>query len=113
MAYLFLFLSVFLLCSTWVVYNKAGYPGWACVVPIYNLYILIRIAKRPGWWFFLMLIPLFNLIFFLMVTVDIAKAFGKGTAFGFGLGFLPFIFYPILALGESQYQPTMQEIKID
>lgn len=91
------------LVGLWKVFTKAGEPGWACIVPIYNLIVLLKIAGRPMWWFILMLIPLVGLIVGIIVAIDVAKAFGKGTGFGIGLAFLPFVFYPILGFGDAQY----------
>src|SRR5476649_2934843 len=100
---LFLALFVLQIVSLWKVYQKAGQPGWATIVPIYNAYILLKIAGRPGWWLLLYFIPLVNFIIAVIVTIDLAKAFGQGVGFGLGLIFLPFIFYPILGLGDPTY----------
>ena len=101
----FLFSLVALMISAnWIVFKKAGQPGWASLVPIYNLLIMLKVIGRPGWWLILLLIPLVSLIVSLIIPFDLAKSFGKGIGFGFGLLFLPFIFYPILAFGESEYQ---------
>ena len=88
----------------WKVFTKAGEPGWAILIPFYNLYVLCRIATRPGWWLILCLIPLVNFIIFIILDIDIAKNFGKGTGFGIGLLLLPIIFFPILGFGSAQYQ---------
>jgi hypothetical protein len=85
----------------WKVFQKAGEPGWAVIVPIYNFVVLLRIAGRPLWWILLYFIPVVSLIPSIMVPIDIAKRFGKGTGFGIGLLFLPFIFYPILGFGDA------------
>ena len=90
----------------WKMYEKAGEPGWGIIIPIYNIYILTKIAGRPGWWLLLMLIPIVSLIIMIIVMMDIAKAFGRGAGTGLGLAFLPFIFYPILGFGSAQYQRT-------
>jgi hypothetical protein len=96
---------VFILVTVWKVYTKAGRPGWAAIIPIYGSYILLKVAKRPGWWLILYLIPLVNIITHLVVSIDVAKAFGKGTAFGVSLLWLfPFIGYPILAFGKATYR---------
>jgi|ERR1700692_872256 Family of unknown function (DUF5684) len=95
---------ILLIAAMWKVFSKAGQPGWACIIPIYNLYVLCKIAGRPGWWVLLMLIPFVNFIILIIVAIDIAKAFGKGVGFGIGLILLPFIFYPILGFGSAQYQ---------
>jgi ABC-type sulfate transport system permease subunit len=94
---------LFMIASLWKVFTKAGEPGWAAIIPIYNAYILCKIAGKPGWWLILMLIPLVNIIIGILVALDIAKNFSKGAGFGIGLAFLPFIFYPILGFGGAQY----------
>ena len=95
---------VLMIAAMWKVFTKAGQPGWACLIPIYNFYILCKIAGRPGWWLLLMLIPLVNFIIMIIISIDIAKNFGKGVGFGLGLAFLGFIFWPILGFGSAQYQ---------
>jgi hypothetical protein len=95
--------AILVLVSFWKVFVKAGQPGWASLIPIYNVVVLLRIAGRPGWWLLLFLIPLVNLAVALLVSVDIAKAFGKGAGFGIGLAFLGFIFYPVLAFSDAEY----------
>ena len=96
-------LVILVIAGFWKTFTKAGYPGWAAIIPIYNLYILLKIAGRPGWWLLLFFIPLVNFIFAIIVSIDVAKNFGKGTGFGIGLAFLGFIFYPILGFGDAQY----------
>lgn len=94
----------FLIASVWKVFTKAGQPGWASIVPIYNAYILLKIAGKPGWWLLLLFIPLVNIVIGIIVAIDLAKSFGKGAGFGVGLAFLGFIFYPILGFGSATYQ---------
>ena len=96
-------LSLFLIVSLWKVFVKAGQPGWGIFIPIYNIYLLLMIAGKPGWWLILYLIPLVNIVIGILVAIDIAKNFGKDSAFGLGLAFLGFIFYPILAFGSATY----------
>lgn len=95
---------VLVIAGFWKTFVKAGKPGWAAIVPIYNIIVLLEIAGRPLWWIVLFLIPLVSLIALIIVSIDIAKSFGKGVGFGLGLGFLSFIFYPILGFGSAQYQ---------
>jgi uncharacterized membrane protein len=95
---------ILLIAAMWKVFSKAGHPGWACIIPIYNLYIMCKIAGRPGWWVLLMLIPFVNFIIAIILLVDISKSFGKGVGFALGLLFLGFIFWPILGFGSAQYQ---------
>ena len=100
---IFLAAMVFLIASFWKVFTKAGQPGWASIIPIYNAIVWLRIAGRPGWWFILLLIPIVGFVIAIVVSIDFAKKFGKGAGFAMGLVFLGFIFYPILAWGSAQY----------
>jgi len=94
---------VLVIASFWIVFTKAGHPGWASIVPIYNIIVLLKIANKPWWWVFLYLIPLVGLVIGILVSIAVAKNFGKTTVFGLGLLFLPFICYPILAWGDARY----------
>ena len=94
---------VTIIAGMWRVFTKAGQPGWGVLVPIYNLYLMCKIAQRPGWWLILMFIPVVNLIVGIVMSIDIAKHFGKGTGFGVGLAFLGFVFYPLLGFSGAQY----------
>lgn len=97
-------LIVFYIVAMWRVFEKAGQPGWAAIIPFYNVYILLKLAGKPGWWLVLFFIPLVNIVIQVIVCVGVAEKFGKGGGFAVGLFFLPFIFYPILAFGEATYQ---------
>lgn len=92
------------IAGAWKTFTKAGEPGWGYLIPIYNLYLMTKIASRPGWWTILMLVPLINIVFQAIVHIGIAENFGKSWAFGLGLLFLPFIFYPILGFGDAGYK---------
>ncbi len=100
---LYLAFMIFILAAFWKVFVKAGQPGWACLIPIYNAYIMLKIAGRPGWWLILYLVPLVNIVIAILVSVDIARKFGRGVGFGIGLILLGFIFYPILGFGSATY----------
>ncbi|MEU7528625.1 DUF5684 domain-containing protein [Saccharothrix sp. NPDC042600] len=98
-------IAVFIIAAMWKVFAKAGQPGWAAIIPIYNIYVLLKVAGRPGWWLILMIIPLVNLIVSIIVSLDVAKSFGKSGAFGFfGLWLFGFIGYPVLGFGSARYQ---------
>ena len=102
-----LLIAVVLIVAMWKVFTKAGQPGWASIIPIYNIYIWCKIVGRPWWWILLMLIPLVNFIICIILCIDLAKSFGKGVGFGLGLALLGIIFFPILGFGSAQYQgPT-------
>ena len=96
-------IAVVLVMAFWKMFTKAGKPGWACLIPIYNIVVLCQIAGRPGWWTVLLMIPLVGLIFTIILMIDLAKSFGKGAGFGIGLALLGIIFYPILGFGSAQY----------
>jgi len=103
--------AIILLCLVdaaggWRVYAKAGKPGWAVLIPIYNVVVLLRIAGCPPWWIFLMFIPLVSQIVFILIMIGLAKKFGKGIGFGLALGLLGPIFLPILGFGSSKYQSS-------
>jgi len=95
---------VFMLVAMWRVFTKAGQPGWAVLIPFYNVYVLLTIAGKPGWWLLLMFIPLVNLVIAIITLAGLAARFGKGAGFVVGLILLPIVFYPILAFGSAQYR---------
>ncbi|HYE55337.1 MAG TPA: DUF5684 domain-containing protein [Chitinophagaceae bacterium] len=100
---LYIALIVLMIASQWKLYVKAGEPGWAAIIPIYNMIVLLKIIGKPTWWIVLMLIPVVNLIFAIWAVNLLAKSFGKDSGFTLGMIFLPFIFYPVLAFGDAQY----------
>lgn len=106
----FLGVVVFLIAACWKVFTKAGEPGWAAIVPIYNVIVWLRIAGRPAWWIILLLIPLVGIVVAIVAAIDFAKNFGKGAGFGLGLAFLGFIFYPILAWGSAEYSKPQRSV---
>ena len=99
-------LMLLTLAGMWTTYVKANQPGWAAIIPIYNIWVLLKIVDRPGWWLVLFFIPLVNLIIGILVILDLAKTFGKGIGFALGLLFFPFIFYPLLGFGDARYQKS-------
>jgi len=91
------------IAGMWKMFTKAGQPGWASLVPLYNAYVLLTIAGRPGWWLIMLLIPLVNVVAAIVLFVDIAKSYGKGTGFALGLILLSPIFMLILGFGDATY----------
>jgi hypothetical protein len=89
--------------SQWIICEKAGEPGWACLIPVYNLIVLCRIAGKSGWWILWLFVPFINFVFAIILIMDLAKSFGKGLGFALGLIFLPFIFVPLLAFGDATH----------
>lgn len=94
---------VFYLAAMWKVFTKAGQPGWAAIIPIYNAIVLLQIAGKPIWWILLFLIPVVNIVVAVMMWHAVSTNFGKGVGFTLGLIFLGFIFIPILAWSDAQY----------
>jgi len=92
-----------LIAGRWKVFVKAGKPGWAAIIPIYNLWVLLKIVGRPGWWIILFFIPFVNFIMSIVISFDVAEAFGHGIPYALGLFFFPFIFYLILGFGDAEY----------
>ncbi len=101
-----LIIVIVIIAAMWKMFAKASQPGWAAVIPIYNVYILLKVAQKPGWWLILMFIPVVNIIVAFIVCLAVAENFGKGVGFAVGLFFLGFIFVPILAFGNAKYAPA-------
>ncbi len=96
-------IAVFTIICHWKIYDKAGQPGWACIIPIYNIIVLLKIVNKPWWWLLLMLIPFVNLVLLIMVIHRLSLSFGKGGWFTVGLIFFHVIFFAILAFDKSTY----------
>ncbi len=101
---IWLAIFIVMVAAMWKIFTKAGKPGWAAIIPIYNLVVLLEITGKPLWWLILFLIPFVNFVAMILVTVALAEKFGKGVGFAIGLLLLPIVFYPILGFGEARYQ---------
>jgi hypothetical protein len=100
---IWLALVVLIIAGVWKTFVKAGKPGWAAIVPIYNIIVMLEIAGKPIVWIILFFIPVVSIVAAILVGIAIAEQFGKGTGFGVGLGLLGFVFFPILGFGDAQY----------
>ena len=98
-----LVIAVLTLVAMWKIFVKAGKPGWACLIPFYNMYCMYDIAWGNGGLFLLTFIPCVGFVFAIIMLFKLAKAFGQGTGFGFGLLFLNTIFVLILGFGKAEY----------
>lgn len=96
-------LAVLQIVGAWLVFRKAGRPGWAAIIPIYDVYVTLKIVGRSGWWLVLFFIPLVNLIVFIVIAFDLSRSFGHGNGYALGLVFFPFLFLMILGFGSSRY----------
>lgn len=100
-----LLILIAVVVTVWKLFVKMGLDGWKSIIPLYSLYIMLKALGRPGWWLVLYLIPIANIFVSYMVSVDLAKAFGKSTMFGvFALFLFSFVGYPILAFGNAQFK---------
>lgn len=102
----------------WKMFVKAGRPGWAAIVPVYNWWVWVEIIERPRWWFWMLVgsvllswVPIVGIVLsiamfvlYLLGCLDMAKRFGKGTGYGIGLWLLPFVFAPILGFGSARFE---------
>lgn len=94
--------------ASWMLFKKAGKPGWAALIPIYNFSELLEIVGKPSWWLLLLLIPGVNFVVFVIVVHHLALCFGKDILFTLGLILLGYIFFPILAFGKATYQGPLR-----
>jgi len=91
------------LAGLWKTFIKMGHPGWAGIVPYYNVYLMIQALGKPILWFILFVIPCTCPFVYLFILIEFAPRFNKGTGFALGLFFLPFIFWPLLGFGDAKY----------
>jgi hypothetical protein len=96
-------LIIVLVVSMWVIYVKAGKPGWVSIIPIYNVIVLAEIVGKDWWWGLLTMIPFVGQIIVLYLNVRLAGASGKGMGYAIGMVLLPFVFIPMLAWGKARY----------
>jgi len=101
--FFYLAVIIILIAAQWKIYSKAGQPGWACIIPFYNWYVLLKIIGKPGWWLLMYFIPIVNIIFLIWTINLLSKSFGKDEGFTVGLILLGIVFYPILGFGSAQY----------
>jgi hypothetical protein len=97
----FLLFAILPMVGVWKTFQKAGKPGWAAIVPVYNIWLMIDIADREWWW---LIVIFFIGLALIIPLIDLAEKFDKGAGYGLGLYFLPFVFWPMLGLGDAQYQ---------
>jgi hypothetical protein len=100
---LYIALFAVLIVSMWKVFVKAGKPGWAAIVPLYNSWVMVQIAGKPPLWFFLLFVPIVNFVIAILLYIEISKRFGKGGGFAAVLILFPYVGFPMLAFGKAQY----------
>lgn len=90
--------------ANWKLFEKAGKPGWACLIPFYNMYVMLQICGMGAIWFLAFFVPVANMVVIVMMCLRLAKAFGQSALVGVAMIFVPFIILPMLAFGDSQYR---------
>lgn len=94
-------LVVFMAFVMWRLFTKAGKPGWASLIPIYNTIVMLEIVGKPWWWIFMFMIPFVNWIFIIMFYYEFAKSYGQDVGFTILLLILPYIGFPIMAFSSN------------
>lgn len=100
---IYLAVLVLELVAMWKLFEKAGKPGWAAIIPIYNVIVMLEIAKKEWWYVLLLFVPIVNLVVSIIITIAFVKAYGKDTGFAVLTIFFAPIMYPLLAFGDSKY----------
>jgi hypothetical protein len=101
---LVLAVSLLLSAASWIIFERAGQAGWKSLVPFYNCFVLMEISGKPGWWMFLLFIPIVGVVVYLLSMLSLAVKFGRSQLFGVGIFILPMIFLPLLAFGRAEYE---------
>lgn len=102
-AVFYLLIFALMIVSWWKIFEKAGRPGWASIIPIYNLIVGFQIIGQPVWWILLLLVPVVNVVIVFLANLELARRFGQDAGFAVGLFFLGIVFLPLLAFGDYQY----------
>ena len=97
-------IAVFYIIVWWKIFVKAGKPGWAAIIPIYNIIVMLQIVGKPIWWIILLLIPIVNIVIMILVCIELAKKFGKPAWHWILMILFGFIYFPILAFGDAKYK---------
>ena len=99
-----LILAALAILAMWKIFQKAGKPGWAAIIPFYNIYTMYEITWGKGWKFLMLLIPIYGWIVLPILTaIKLGKAFKKSTGFIVGLVLLNIVFELILAFNKDTY----------
>lgn len=99
-----LVIGILMIVSWWKIFDKAGQPGWASIVPIYNAWVMVEMAGYEALYFFLMLIPGVNIVIGIMVLNRLMERFGKGVGYTVGMLVVPYVLAPMLAFGDAEYR---------
>jgi hypothetical protein len=100
---IYLAIAILMIVSYWKIFEKAGKPGWASIIPIYNFIVFLEIVGKPWWWLLLMLIPFVNFFIILYLIHLFAKSFGKDVVWTIFIILLGIVAIPMLAFGDAKY----------
>lgn len=103
--------AILVIIAKWRIFEKAGQPGWASIIPYFNFIIMLKIVGKNIWWVLWLFVPIANAVVYIWVTNLLAKRFGQNEGFTLGLILLPFIFYPILGFGNARFQGNIEQDK--
>ena len=108
--FLYFALSV---AGLWKIFEKAGEKGWKVLVPIYNLFIWVKVIEKSKWWYLYTLIPVINIFIVLLMIVETMKCFKK---FGLGVQTLsvlfPLVYLPLLGFSKKEHYTNPKDLVI-
>jgi len=79
MAVLYIYMSLALMAIATKTNTENGWLAW---IPIANVFLVLNIAQKPVWWIILCLIPLVNIVIFILVWMAVAEARHKPNWWG-------------------------------
>lgn len=87
----------------WKLFEKAGRKGWETLIPFYNLYVFLKIIKKPWWWMALLFFPFLNVFMYMLMLVELVKCFNKSSLWQQFLSVsVPFVYLPYLGMQSDE-----------
>jgi len=96
-------LTLLWLVSLCRIFTKAEKPWIAGLIPFYALLVWQEITNRGKLFALLLFVPFLNLPVWIIMNVQLARVFGRGPLYGYGMALLPVVFTPALAFGSGEY----------
>ncbi|MEZ5013450.1 MAG: DUF5684 domain-containing protein [Chitinophagales bacterium] len=97
----FLFTLGGTLVGLYLLFTKAGVAGWKALIPFYNLYICTKITDKKWSWFIMLLIPVLNVVIWLLLANELSKVFGKESFWAYvGAMMFPYIYLPMIGMQQ-------------
>ena len=101
---LWIVMTIVLIVANWKIFTKAGKPGWAILIPIYNIIVMMQIIKKPLWWVIILFVPIVDIVFVILIVYNLVIKFGQPGWHVILALFLGIIYYPYLAFSKAEYQ---------